>query len=74
MIQNDQMGITIGLLACVKGKKVGHHKARDLYQSNLFKLGVEYLDLKTDDWYILSAKYGLVHQNQLITNYDESLN
>ena len=74
MIQEDPMLITLGLLACVKSKKEGFHKARDLYESNLFKLGVKYLDLKTDDWYILSAKYGLVHQNQHIKNYNESLN
>lgn len=49
MIQTDHKGITLELLACVKGKKEGLHKARDLYQSNLFKLGVKYMDLNSDD-------------------------
>jgi hypothetical protein len=33
-----------------------------------------YLDGRAADWYVLSAKYGLVHRDEQIGWYDETLN
>jgi hypothetical protein len=45
-----------------------------LYSFPLLKLGSAYLDAHTDDWYVLSAKYGLVHKDKRIAPYELTLN
>lgn len=66
---------TIVLISCVS-KKLNHAaKARDLYVSPLFKGNLAYAEsLKPDVIYILSAKYGLLSQQDEITPYDVTLN
>ena len=68
--------IRLGLLACVKTKKdgLGLHPARDLYCSTLFSYAKRYLDTQADEWYVLSAKYGLIHNETPIKAYDLTLN
>jgi hypothetical protein len=66
---------TFVLISCAS-KKVPHRaKAKDLYISPLFKLGLQYArSLNPDDIFILSAKYGLVPLDQEIEPYDLTLN
>lgn len=58
----------------MKGKRPGCHPARELYLSSLFRLASAYLDAHSDDWYVLSAKYGLVHKDTPISAYELTLN
>lgn len=65
----------IALISCCKKKNINKCQARDMYQSTLFKLS--YLFAKMigcDDIYVLSAKYGLLNEEEIIEPYDETLN
>jgi hypothetical protein len=63
------------LISCVGKKKDYRCKARDLYDSTWFRLAWRYAkSLNPDEVFILSAKYGLVDQNSVITPYEETLN
>lgn len=62
------------LVACSAGKiKADLVPARDLYNSQLFKLARRYVEMSREPWYILSAKFGLLDPAQLVAPYDESL-
>ncbi|TSC62410.1 MAG: hypothetical protein G01um101448_1056 [Parcubacteria group bacterium Gr01-1014_48] len=63
----------IGLIGCVKSKKDGWHKARDIYVSTLFKLGFQYASRTCDKVYILSARYGVLEPDTRIRAYDSTL-
>lgn len=67
------MGATVALVACAKTKRKGRHRARDLYCSALFSLSAEYAELHADRWFILSAKFGLLDPDELVTDYEETL-
>lgn len=62
------------LISCVKSK-MGHPcKAKDMYISPLFKGGYKYAkQMQPDRIYILSAKYGLLHEDDEIVPYNETL-
>ncbi len=63
----------VGLVACC-GEKLPHKdKARNLYQSDLFKKASAYAEKMYHEWFILSAKYGLVHPDDMIEPYDQTL-
>lgn len=47
--------------------------ARHLYCSDWFKKASRYAQCISDQWFILSAKYGLVHPDQVIAPYDKTL-
>lgn len=50
-------------------------KAKDLYQSSLFKYGLRYAEsLKPDKIFILSAKHGLLGLEEEIEPYNQTLN
>lgn len=62
------------LVSCTKRKlDDGLHPAKDLYQSTWFKLARAYAEASGYDWYILSAKHGLLNPGQCIAPYDTSL-
>ena len=63
----------ICIVSCVKSKKKGIHKAKDLYGSSLFKKSMKYADRICDETYILSAKYGLISPEKKIKSYDVSI-
>lgn len=66
---------TIVLISCVKQKRSGLWKAKDLYTSNLFRKNLAYAHfLKPDKIFILSAKYGLTHPDENIESYEMTLN
>ena len=63
------------LISCVSTKLDHKAKAKDLYVSPLFRMNYAYAQsLKPDAIYILSAKYGLVHPEDEIETYNETLN
>lgn len=65
------------LIGCVKKKNKGLLKAKDKYNSDLFKKELAYAKQICDnenDIYILSAKYGLISLNEEIEDYDLTLN
>lgn len=62
------------LVACVKVKRPVPAAARDLYCSDWFAKARRYVEQRTDRWYILSAKYGLVHPEEVIAPYELTLN
>lgn len=64
----------IALVACAKGKLSRPVAARDLYISPLFKKSRRWAEQNCDEWYILSAKYGLVHPFKRLVRYEKTLN
>jgi hypothetical protein len=49
-------------------------QASDIYLSPLFKKAKDYASKNFDRWYILSAKYGLIHPDAIIEPYEKTLN
>lgn len=68
------MSKSIALVACVSKKNDKARPARDLYKSDWFLKASAYANRKSDNWFILSAKYGLVDPETVIEPYDETLN
>lgn len=64
----------IALVSCVATKRAGKCAARDLYVSTWFKKVRHHVESAGLDWYILSAKYGLLHPDQQIEPYELTLN
>lgn len=64
----------IGLISCVKTKKNTKSEAKDMYISPLFKYMYIYAKRKCKEVYILSAKYGLLPENAIISPYNKTLN
>lgn len=48
-------------------------KAKDLYCGSLFRTAKQCAERIGDSWFILSAKYGILSPNALITPYDYCL-
>jgi hypothetical protein len=74
-LKEESMAKRIVLISCVK-KKVGHRaKARDLYVSPWFRLAFRYAQqLRPDQIFILSAKYGLLGPDAVVDPYEKTLN
>lgn len=66
----------VALISCTKLKASYPCTAREMYQeSTLFKKAVNFIEQQDyDDWYVLSAKYGLLRQEDIIQPYDLTLN
>lgn len=64
----------VALVACVSKKNPIAMPARDLYISTWFRKASLYASRMADNWYILSAKYGLIAPETVIEPYDETLN
>lgn len=63
------------LISCVSKKKDFKTKARNLYDSPLFKGALAYAEkLSPDSIYILSALYGVVGLEESIEPYNKTLN
>lgn len=67
------MAKKVALVACVKKHKCTPMPARDFYCSDWFRKASAYAKCATDEWYILSAKYGLVEPGTVIEPYDKTL-
>lgn len=64
----------IALIGCVKSKKKNICKAKDMYISPLFRKSLNYASKTCSNIYILSAKYGLLRMDDIISPYNETLN
>ena len=73
----------IYLISCVKEKRSSPSPARDLYTSRLFECSKELVTFSITvlrqqgvkaEWFILSAKYGLVHPDEVLAPYNVTLN
>jgi hypothetical protein len=64
----------IALVSCVKAKRPSAAPAGDLYISQLFRALLANAEATADHWYILSAKHGLVHPDQVLAPYEQTLN
>lgn len=69
-----KMARTIALVSCVRQKLDVPARARELYVSAWFKKASRLADVVADDWFILSAEYGLVGKDDWIAPYEKSLN
>ena len=56
----------IGLVGCVKDKESEPAAARTLYRSPLFRGRKAWVQRSCSSWFILSAKYGLIHPDRWI--------
>ena len=65
----------IGLVSCTKSKAGHAMPAKNLYlPSSLFRKARAYCERTYDDWYILSAKHGVLHPESVVEPYDVTLN
>ena len=65
---------TVCLVSCVGTKQTNPAQAKDLYQSDWFIKARAYAEAVGSCWFILSAKYGLVHPDDVIEPYEMTLN
>ena len=64
----------IGLVGCAKTKRHMASPARDLYTSALFRGRRRYVEQTCSDWFILSAKHGVLGTDEIVEPYDVTLN
>jgi hypothetical protein len=64
---------TLYLVSCVSKKEEYATEARDIYISPWFKKARAYVEKVGSEWFILSARYGLLEPTQVIAPYDETL-
>lgn len=61
------------ILACSSRKNKGKYEARSLYTGNSLNSPIKYANhFYGDEWYILSAEYGIIKSNTLIQDYNTS--
>ena len=65
----------IVIISCGKRKLQGKAKAKDLYIGSLYHQKLEYVKTlyPNHEFYIISAKHGLIHQDVVISSYDRVL-
>lgn len=61
------------LVSCVSEKQRHPSAAKDLYVSDWFRKARRYAE-RNGEWKILSAKYGLVEPNTVLSPYEQTLN
>jgi hypothetical protein len=66
--------MSIGLIACCGTKATTPMKAGEIYQSPLFKMSKQWMEQLKIEWWILSAKHGLLNKDTIIEPYDLTLN
>lgn len=64
---------TVCLVACTSRKNAYPSAAEFIYRSPLFSAARRYAEGRCDEWFILSAKYGLLSPNDVIEPYDRTL-
>ncbi|PFM82687.1 hypothetical protein COJ46_02435 [Bacillus sp. AFS077874] len=66
----------IALISCTKLKADYSCETKEMYQkSTLFKKAIKYIEQQDfEDWFVLSAKYGLLNKQEIINPYDLTLN
>lgn len=70
--RNDE--VRIALIACSKSKVLKKRlPAKNIYTGVFFKKAIKYCSLLKINFFILSAKYGLLHPDTIISPYDLTL-
>jgi hypothetical protein len=64
---------TVFLVSCVSEKHRRPMAARELYCSAWFQKARAFVEREGADWFILSAKYGLVEPDRVIAPYNQTL-
>lgn len=64
---------TVCLVACTSRKGDQPAQAEFIYRSPLFSSARNFAEKRADQWFILSAKHGLLSPNDVIDPYNESL-
>lgn len=67
------MSTPIGLVGCASAKLSRPAPARDLYTSPLFRKASAYAEATCVRWYVLSAKHGLIHPDEVVEPYNVKL-
>ncbi len=62
--------LSITLVSCVGLKQNQPSPAKDLYKSAWFVKARVYVEQQGWDWYIISAKYGLLHRDRIVEPYE----
>jgi len=66
--------LVVGLVSCSKSKLDEAAPARELYSpSFVFDRSARYCETHCDEWFVLSAKHGLVDPTTVVAPYDETL-
>lgn len=60
----------ITLVGCGKAKRENAAPARDLYTSSYFAAKRNYVERSGREWYVLSAKHGLLDPDEVVEPYD----
>ena len=68
------LGSRVYLVSCVSKKGSRSARAKDLYVSDWFVKARTCIEKTGNPWFILSAKYGLVHPETVISPYEQTLN
>jgi len=68
------MSPIIVLVSCVGEKASIPMPAKDLYRSTWFRKARRYAESIGDDWFILSAKHGLLDKDKIIEPYNQTMN
>src|SRR3954466_14680407 len=63
----------IGLVSCGKEKARAACRARDLFTSDYFRKMRQHVEGSCDEWWILSSRHGLVHPDQVLAPYEQTL-
>jgi hypothetical protein len=69
-----QPSAAITLVSCVGVKRSEASPAKDLYQSAWFLKARSHVERQGRNWFVISAKHGLVHRGQAIEPYNQTLN
>lgn len=72
MFPGDEIRLVsaVYLVGCSDTKRVGPCLARELYTGDLFLKARAYVQARQAEWYILSAKYGLLHPDDPVDYYN----
>ena len=62
------------LVSCAAQKLSHAAPAKDLYRSNWFRKARRFVEARGWPWLILSAKHGLLEQEQVVAPYNKTLN
>ena len=65
---------TAYLISCVKTKQPHRCQAKELYVSQLFSKARSHAEAAEGAWFILSAEYGLLSPDRVVSPYERTLN
>jgi hypothetical protein len=60
----------VGLVSCGKAKRDTPAPARDLYTGGLTRMGIDWMARNCEEFFILSAKYGLTPPGRVLPPYN----